>query len=337
MAEVTARLTAPTPFREGDLSSVLREYWHPVAWTEEVQDDAIFAFTLLDEDIVVCRVGGELVSFSDLCVHRGTPMSLGTIEGNRLVCCYHGWEYDAAGKCTRIPSIPDDHPIPKRACLTRYQAAERYGLVWVCMSDSPRAPIPECPLFEDPDYEQVFRNRWIWYCGAARGTENFFDQAHFAFVHAGILGSPSNPGVENAVISREEEILYAEVNVPADKTHAVSYVRDYTVFRPFCIYQHKRETDDRIEAYMNVCTPNSASKTTRFMMIVRNFDPEEGREDTLSIENFSNLVTFQDQEIVERQRPEELPLDLSEELHLKGPDAIAVAYRRFMKELGVEC
>ncbi len=47
-------------------------------------------------------------------------------------------------------------------------------------------------------------------------------------------------------------------------------------------------------------------------------------------------VADQDQPIVENQRPEELPLDLSEELHLKGPDAVAVAYRRFMRELGVE-
>ncbi len=337
MTEKTAKLQAPNPLREGDLLSVLREYWHPIAWAEEVRDNEIFSFTLLDEDIVTCRLDGELVSFSDLCVHRGTPISLGTIEENRIVCCYHGWEYDSTGNCTRIPSIPDEHPIPKRACLTRYQVVERYGLIWVCMSDSPRAPLPECPLFEDPSYERVFRNRWIWYCGAARGTENFFDQAHFAFVHSGILGSPSNAGVEEATIDRDDETLYAKVNVSADKTHAVSHVRDYTIYRPFCIYQKKRESDDRIEAYMNVCTPNSGSKTTRFMMIVRNFNPEEGKEDTLSIENFSDLVTFQDQVIVERQRPEELPLDLSEELHLKGPDAIAVAYRRFMKELGIEC
>ena len=85
---------------------------------------------------------------------------------------------------------------------------------------------------------------------------------------------------------------------------------------------------------MNICTPNSADRTTRFMMIVRNFNPEEG--EAKSIENFSNLVTEQDRVIVERQRPEELPLDLSEELHLKGPDGIAIAYRRFLKELGVE-
>ena len=40
--------------------------------------------------------------------------------------------------------------------------------------------------------------------------------------------------------------------------------------------------------------------------------------------------------IVENQRPEELPLDLAEELHVKGPDAVALAYRRFLAELGVE-
>ena len=44
----------------------------------------------------------------------------------------------------------------------------------------------------------------------------------------------------------------------------------------------------------------------------------------------------QDLVIIENQRPEELPLDLSEELHVKGPDAIALEYRRFLAELGVE-
>ena len=49
-----------------------------------------------------------------------------------------------------------------------------------------------------------------------------------------------------------------------------------------------------------------------------------------------DLISDQDKPIVENQRPEELPLDLTEELHVRGPDAVAVAYRRFMRELGVE-
>jgi hypothetical protein len=47
-------------------------------------------------------------------------------------------------------------------------------------------------------------------------------------------------------------------------------------------------------------------------------------------------VTEQDRVIVEAQRPELLPLDLSEELHLRGTDAAAVEYRRALKRLGVE-
>jgi vanillate O-demethylase monooxygenase subunit len=331
---MTKSAVKEAPLREGALWPALREYWHAVAWSEEVTGDKIFSFTLLDEEIVVCRPGGKLAAFSDLCVHRGTPISLGTIEGDKVVCCYHGWEYNAEGKCTRIPSLPSKHPIPKKACLKTYQARDRYGLVWVCMSDTPRAPIPECPLFEDPDYREVFRNRWIWKASAARSTENFFDQGHFAFVHEGILGSRDKPEVSDATIERDGEALNFWVDVPADKTHAVPYVRNYRVFRPFTIYQKKEVPDGGIESYMNICTPNSADRTTRFMMIVRNFNPEEG--EAKSIENFSNLVTEQDRVIVERQRPEELPLDLSEELHLKGPDGIAIAYRRFLKELGVE-
>ena len=45
-----------------------------------------------------------------------------------IVCAYHGWSYDADGKCIRIPSIPPEHPIPKKACLTRYLTQERSQL-----------------------------------------------------------------------------------------------------------------------------------------------------------------------------------------------------------------
>jgi hypothetical protein len=50
----------------------------------------------------------------------------------------------------------------------------------------------------------------------------------------------------------------------------------------------------------------------------------------------TETVMAQDLVIIENQRPEELPLDLTEELHVKGPDGISLAYRRFLAELGVE-
>ena len=125
--------------QEGALWPVLREYWHPVAFADDLNDGPV-SVQLLDERVAVCRLGGDVKAFYDLCIHRGTPLSLGWVEGDRIVCAYHGWSYAGDGRCTRIPSVPDEHPIPKKACLTPYRAAERYGLVWVCMADEPRPP-----------------------------------------------------------------------------------------------------------------------------------------------------------------------------------------------------
>jgi vanillate O-demethylase monooxygenase subunit len=52
-------------------------------------------------------------------------------------------------------------------------------------------------------------------------------------------------------------------------------------------------------------------------------------------EAFDAIVMEQDRRIVENQRPEVLPLDLSEELHLRGSDAGTLAYRRMLRDLGV--
>jgi vanillate O-demethylase monooxygenase subunit len=41
----------------------------------------------------------------------------------------------------------------------------------------------------------------------------------------------------------------------------------------------------------------------------------------------------QDRVVVESQRPEELPIDLASELHIKGVDRVSIEYRRWLIEL----
>ena len=52
------------------------------------------------------------------------------------------------------------------------------------------------------------------------------------------------------------------------------------------------------------------------------------------LRSFEDRIVAQDIPIVESQRPELLPLDLQAELHLRC-DRTAVAYRKYLKELGV--
>ena len=202
------RATVAGGITESVLWPKLRDYWLPVAFSDEV-DDKPLPVRLLDEPLAVCRLGDRVAAFQDLCIHRGTPISLGWIKNNEVVCAYHGWSYNADGRCTRIPSIPPEHPIPKKACLTQYQTKERYGIVWVCMSEKePRAPIPDFSPLEDPNFHVLFRDKRHWNCSAARAIENFFDFGHFAWVHDGILGDRNQPIPPEVTLKREDNELH---------------------------------------------------------------------------------------------------------------------------------
>jgi vanillate O-demethylase monooxygenase subunit len=54
-----------------------------------------------------------------------------------------------------------------------------------------------------------------------------------------------------------------------------------------------------------------------------------------TMRQFEEVIFSQDQVVVESQRPEQVPYDLSAELHLPF-DAVAIAYRKAMKEIGFE-
>lgn len=70
----------------------------------------------------------------DRCPHRGVPLSLGKVRRGRLVCCYHGWEFDGAGACCHVPSSVE--PTIPRALATSFEVKEAGGYVWV----RPRPP-----------------------------------------------------------------------------------------------------------------------------------------------------------------------------------------------------
>src|SRR3954464_2328054 len=67
------------------LAETLRHHWYAVARSEQVADRPL-AVRLLDQPLVLWRAHGQLAAFYDLCIHRGTPLSLGWVEQDQLVC-----------------------------------------------------------------------------------------------------------------------------------------------------------------------------------------------------------------------------------------------------------
>jgi phenylpropionate dioxygenase-like ring-hydroxylating dioxygenase large terminal subunit len=62
--------------------------------------------------LVVLRPAGGAppVVFADRCPHRLVPLSAATLDGGRLRCAYHGWEFDGSGACVELPSQPGAAP-----------------------------------------------------------------------------------------------------------------------------------------------------------------------------------------------------------------------------------
>ena len=55
--------------------------------------------------ICVANVNGAYTAMDNVCLHRGGPLGQGMIEGNKVVCPWHGWQFDAAtGEASHNPN-----------------------------------------------------------------------------------------------------------------------------------------------------------------------------------------------------------------------------------------
>src|SRR5688572_15938744 len=91
-------------------------HWHPVAAAEAVAD-APFPARLLGQDLVLWRdAAGAVHAWPDRCPHRGARLSLGRIEDGHLECPYHGWQFEASGRCIHVPALPGFVP-PATHCV----------------------------------------------------------------------------------------------------------------------------------------------------------------------------------------------------------------------------
>jgi vanillate O-demethylase monooxygenase subunit len=313
---------------------VLRHYWHPVAAAAELTEQPL-ATRLLGERLVLFRAGARVVAFDDLCIHRGTALSLGWVDGDRLVCGYHGWEYAPDGSCVRIPSLPAGREIPRKACVRAYPVRERYGLLWVCL-DEPRGSLPDFPEAEDPAYRTFFYGAVQWQTSAARMIENFFDVAHLPWVHPGLIGDRTRPEIPDySVVRRGNELVFeAEIAGPFENVFQGRIDRiGYRVIVPFAAQAIRLLPEGRRYVLSTMGAPVSETEVRRYLLISRNYEhdqPDDGYR------RFTDTAFEQDRRIVESQRPEALPVDLRAELQLRGPDAAALQYRRMLAELGLE-
>jgi phenylpropionate dioxygenase-like ring-hydroxylating dioxygenase large terminal subunit len=319
-----------------------RDCWHPVGFAAGLTDRPV-AVDLLGEPLVLWRgQDGTPRVLSDVCVHRGTALSLGRVSGDELVCAYHGWRYRGDGRCTAIPQLEDPFRVPAKARVAAFLAQERYGLIWVAL-DAPRWPLPEVPELERAGWAVVTAGPYAWRCDAARQVENFTDFGHFPWVHPGLLGDPDRPVVPRHEVRTQGHVLHYEIVRPEapnsddfpvfgnEQAGPPERRSRYELHLPYTIALRLGWGGERGMVYFFASQPIGADRCAGYVVIGRNYNLDQ---DDRVIQDFEDTIFGQDQVVVESQRPDRVPFDLAAELHLKF-DAVAVAYRKAMRDQGL--
>jgi phenylpropionate dioxygenase-like ring-hydroxylating dioxygenase large terminal subunit len=171
-----------------------RRWWYPVARSSELGRRPL-AVTLMDTPLVGFRgPGGRPAVLLDRCAHRNYPLSLGRVTGDcGLECGYHGWTYDDAGRCVRVPGLAGDRTA---AADTRqvpsHAALEQDGIVWAWGepdAEPTRRPFA-LPELAGPGAGEVIFRRDLE-CTLHASLENALDVPHTAFLHRGIFRGAS--------------------------------------------------------------------------------------------------------------------------------------------------
>lgn len=175
----------------------MAQYWYPVARVEDlsVQPQRV---TLLDVNMALYQTAsGEIHLVRDVCPHRGVPLPKGWVEGEEIICPYHGLRYNSAGKCTKIPAQPDLQKISDRFTLTQFPVIIRYGLIWTSLHarDITQTNIPVLDTWHTAEHQSILPPYVDIAGSSGRQLEGFIDVAHFAWVHHHAFADRDNPVV----------------------------------------------------------------------------------------------------------------------------------------------
>lgn len=180
----------------------LKNCWYAAALEREL-GRTLLARTVCNQPIVLFRAeNGQPVALEDRCCHRSLPLSLGKLVGDRLQCGYHGLEYDADGRCVRIPG---QSTIPPGAQVKSYPAIERHKFIWLWLGDPARAEaaaIPDMHWNDDPSWTGSTDLLHVK-CGYRLVSDNLMDLTHEAFLHTATIGNEAV--IENPIRTRRGE------------------------------------------------------------------------------------------------------------------------------------
>jgi vanillate O-demethylase monooxygenase subunit len=194
-------------------TAFIQDEWYVVAYRGEL-GRSLLKRTVLGRHLVLFRtLAGEAVALDDRCAHRSYPLSAGTLDGDTVVCGYHGLRFDRAGDCVEVPS---QNSCPKGIGVRRYPLVDRGPFVWGWFGAEAHADesrIPPTPWLEgttwtsSQDYFHLSGNYVSLH-------ENLLDLTHLSYVHARSFGTPDYASAPYEVVTGQGRFRITRSVVP---------------------------------------------------------------------------------------------------------------------------
>lgn len=320
-------------------------FWYCAAAAGDLGEQPL-RVRMLDQHFVLFRNSqGKAHCLHDVCVHRGASLAGGLVKDDCIQCPYHGWLYDGAGACTRIPTLAGtDGKIPAKARIDSYPTVEKYGLIFTFLGDLPedeRPPMLEVNEWDKEGWSHTIQ-QWELDYPYLRAVENAMDVFHNDLVH------PEFMIPEEHQLSRQVELhdftetdwsttfttrlpgneLEKETGMTTKQGDYRSEVRTghISVSNYFSFVKISKE--DRLCLYF-YATPLSQGRTRITLLSTRNFMPGDKQNNTMMKGN--EHILMQDVKVVAPINPNPVPEGQVTEL-LIPEDRGVIGYRQRTKE-----
>ncbi|ARN73266.1 aromatic ring-hydroxylating oxygenase subunit alpha [Oceanicoccus sagamiensis] len=316
-------------------------FWYPAAMAEELKQQPI-KVKMLGQNMALFRDGeGRPHCVSNICVHRNASLANGWVQEGKLVCPYHGWQYNGEGKCTYIPSLgPDGQANMPRAQVDAYPVVERYGLLFVFLGDLPeneRPPIMPVDEWQQPGWRTTLSefNQKAYY---RRVVENALDFSHPEFVHfVGRKGADPNYSMPDYEIVSHEWGAGSSISFKRQAKGLMKYFRDSggeseagTTFWGPHQFVTRIKIDEKMKAYQYAYALPVDEYTLRvFLVSCRSFFLHPWLDRLADYRN--GLIAAEDREITEAIEPIIGREGASADLSVKC-DAIQLSYRKMLAQ-----
>ncbi len=187
--ECLTRTGAGTP-----MGALFRQYWLPVLLSEQLaeRDGPPVRVKVLGEQLLAFRdSAGTVALVEPRCPHRGADLYFGRNEEGGIRCAYHGWKFDALGRCVQAPTVPAqaEARMCERARIRACPTQDWGGFIWAYLGPGEAPALPQLEFGAlPPAHRHVSRK--FQECNWAQAAEGGVDTAHFSFLHQPVAATP---------------------------------------------------------------------------------------------------------------------------------------------------